>query len=167
MRTNRLIWMPVLIFVAFCGSAADVKDQRLMSNVEYIAYLDRLSLVLPRWGERIKQIDAAKLPNISYSLGKSVMDQRSLALTELGHLRVWIDQDRTSPKVSRQLAISNGLGSIYDGFGALSEMLVGVPQANSWFKDLDSLYAEIGGFRIALMNHVLAGVEKLEAKGCR
>ena len=66
----RLKQILVLVLVAFCSSFVDAADQRLMSNAEYVAYLDRLFLVLPRWEDRVKQIDAAKVPNVSYSPGK-------------------------------------------------------------------------------------------------
>jgi hypothetical protein len=139
-----------------------------MSNTEYTGYLNRLELVLPKWEDRIGRVDAEKLSGISYQTGKMVMDERQLVLMQFANIRTWIREEHESPKVSRELAISVALGSVFDGFGDISAMLPGNSEVNAWFgNDPKALFGEIGEYRIRLSNHVQAGIERLEAKNCR
>jgi len=165
-------WVLALAMLCSITVMAQSKpDKRLMTEQEYSRYLDRLERVLPRWEKELRRIDAEKIPDISYSLGKAVMDFQNLGVIEMRTLQTEINQERIGRKVSRELGMATQLGGIYDTFGNQGQLLeesgAQAPGVKLWLADTIPLFKEIGEYRIPLMNDVQARVEQLEARSCK
>lgn len=159
---KRFVLLSVLVLA--CNHAADAKaNPRAMSQGQYTAYLQQLDLALPIWEEQLQRLDTDKIANMPYKDGKFIMDQKELAMHEINDVRNWIRQEHASPRASHQLMMAIGLGSILDDFENLASLLLQTP----WSDGAQSLFPQISGFRLRLLNHMLAGVEALELRHCK
>ena len=78
----------VVFSCTFCTSVqAQANDKRLMTDAEYKTYLHQIEAALPKWEKDLKNIDLEKFPQISYSTGKLILDQRDLCLMQIGYIR--------------------------------------------------------------------------------
>jgi hypothetical protein len=68
-------------------SHAQTVDKRLMSDADYNVFLLQVKTALPRWEAALKNIDPEKSPQISYALGKMVVQSRDVGLMEIGYSR--------------------------------------------------------------------------------
>ena len=84
-------------------SQAQPADTRLMSDPDFKAFLLQVEVALPKWEKDLKSIDAEKVGQISYSRGKSFLDQRDLGLTEISNIRLYISKQRVKRTVSGEL----------------------------------------------------------------
>ncbi len=143
--------------------ATQVNDKRLMSDADCKAFLLQVEATLPKWETALKNIDLEKVPQISYSRGKSIADHRDLGLMEIGNIRVAVAKLRVKRTVSGELALLGFMQSLFD----VGEEIV-------WEEDFSGLtltslekYApELSALEIRIGNDVNVRVALLEKGTC-
>jgi hypothetical protein len=154
----------IVLLCAFCAVGhAQAKDKRLMTDADFKAFLLQVEAALPKWETALKNIDLEKVPQISYSRGKSIADQRDLGLMEIGNIRVTVARLRVKRTVSGELALLGFMQSLFD----IGEEIV-------WEEDFSGLtltslekYApELSALEIRIGNDVYARIALLEKGTC-
>jgi hypothetical protein len=162
---NRTLTSMLVVFLcAFTIlSQAQVKDERLMTDADYKTFLLQVEAAIPKWETELKNIDLEKVPQISYSRGKSIVDQRDLGLVEVSNIRTYIALQQHKRSVSGELALFGFLQSLYD-----------IGQEIVWEEDFSGLtlthfekYApELSSLEIRINNDAMARVALLEKSTC-
>jgi hypothetical protein len=153
----------VLVSAFTVVSHAQVNDKRLMTDADYKTFLPQVEGALPKWETALKNIDLEKVPQISYSQGKRIVDHRDLALSEIANIRLYVAKQRAKRTVSGELALKGFLDSLFDN----GEEIV-------WEEDYSGLtltvlekYApELSALIIRIGNDVFARVDLLERSTC-
>jgi len=142
---------------------AQANDKRLMTDVEYKTFLVQVETELPKWETTLKRIDLEKLPQISYSQGKSIADNRDICLMEIGNIRTSIVMQRNKRTVYGELALKGYLNSLNDVGEDIvwAEVLNGLTLTN-----IEKYVPELGSLIMRLGNDVLARVALLEKGTC-
>ena len=134
-----------------------------MTDADYKAYLLQVETELPKWETQLKNINLEKVPQISYSRGKSIADQRDVGLMEIGNIRSFLAMQRSKRTVYGELALKDFIGSLYD----TGEEIV-------WEEDFSGLtltslekYApELSSLELRISNDVMERVRLLEKGNC-
>jgi hypothetical protein len=129
----------------------------------YKTFLLQVEAAIPKWETELKNIDLEKVPQISYSRGKSIVDQRDLGLVEVSNIRTYIALQQHKRSVSGELALFGFLQSLYD-----------IGQEIVWEEDFSGLtlthfekYApELSSLEIRINNDAMARVALLEKSTC-
>jgi hypothetical protein len=155
----------VVLSCAFCTSGqAQTNDKRLMTDAEYKTYLHKVEAALPKWETDLKNIDFEKVPQISYSQGKSIVDQRDLGLIEIGYIRDYVARQTVKRTVSGELALSGFLQSL---FGVGEEIVWMESFSGLTLTHLEEYAPELSELVIRIGNDVNARVALLEKNSCR
>ena len=108
----------LVAFFLFCASGAmgqtQSADPRLMSDADYKAFLSQVETVLPKWEAALKGIDLEKVPQLPYSVGKTIADSQTVGLTEIDNIRLYITMQRRKRTVYGELALKGFLDSLFD-----------------------------------------------------
>jgi hypothetical protein len=153
----------VVLSCAFCTPGqAQADDKRLMTATEYQTYLHQIEAALPKWETDLKNIDLDKVPQISYSQGKSIMDQRNIGLMQIGYIRDRIAKQTVKRTVSGELALYNHIQSLW----GTREDLVMFEIANGLTLTHDNYMPEFSELEMRIGNDVTARVELLEKSAC-
>jgi hypothetical protein len=153
----------VFFFAITAQSQAQTADNRLMTDADFKAFLIQVETALPKWETALKNIDLEKVPQISYSKGKSIIDQRDLGLMEIANIRVYLPKLRAKRTVTGELALSGFMQSLFD----IGEEIV-------WEEDFSGLTLthlekeapEFSALEIRIGNDVNARVALLEKGLC-
>lgn len=90
-------------------------DNRLMTDADFKAFLTQVEATLPKWESELEGIDLEKqAPQIPYTKGKSITDQRDVGLMEIGYIRVYLPKLRAKRTVTGELALSGFMQSLFD-----------------------------------------------------
>jgi hypothetical protein len=134
-----------------------------MTDAEYKTWLHQVEAVLPKWETELKNIDLEKVPQISYSQGKLIVDQRDLGLMQIGYIRDYAARQTVKRTVSGELALYNFLQSL-QGIG---EEIVWMEVISSLtLTHLDKYAPELSKLVIPIGNDVIARVKLLEKNTC-
>lgn len=163
---NRILCsaMAVVFLCAITAqSQSSTTDKRLMTDANFRVFLTQVESALPKWETELKSIDLEKVPQISYSKGKSIMDQHDLGLVEVANIRVYLPKLRAKRTVSGELALSGFMQSLFD----IGEEVV-------WEEDFSGLTLthlekdapELSALEIRIMNDLIARVALLEKGTC-
>jgi len=138
------------------------EDKRLMSEVEYKKFLDKIEAALPEWEGAFKRIDPAQT-NVSYAAGEQIVKNRDVGLMQVGYVRQWVAKERTKHTVSGELHLFGFLQGVYDQMESVvvMEIAAGVTASN-----LEKYAPELGGLGKQIGNDVTARVELLEKGSC-
>lgn len=161
---NRLLAVFVMLLFAFCAmSQAQANDKRLMTPAEYKAFLHQVEAALPKWETALKNINPEKDERISYSLGKSFVEKRNVALLEVGNIRLFVAKQRVKRTVYGELALKGFLDSLYDLMGDVVNLEVA---AGLTLSSLEKYAPELGALCGRIGSDVYARVELLEKGAC-
>jgi len=134
-----------------------------MSDADYKAFLLQVEAALPKWETALKNIDPEKDPQISYSQGKLIVNERNLGLTEVGNIRVFVAKQRVKRTVYGELGLKGFLQSLYD----VMDSIVNIEEAAGLtLSSLEKYSPELSVLLIRIGNDVLARVELLENGAC-
>ena len=144
-------------------SQDQVSDKSLMTDAAFKVFLFQVEAALPKWETQLMSIDLEKVPQISYSRGKSIIGQRDLGLMEISNIRVYLAKLQAKRTVSGELALSGFMQSLFD----IGEEIV-------WEEDFSGLtltglekYApQFSALEIRILNDVNARVTLLEKSAC-
>jgi hypothetical protein len=155
--------LPIVILCATFATAQTKSNNRLMSDADYKAFLLQVEAALPKWETALKNIDPEKDPQISYSQGKLIVNERNLGLTEVGNIRVFVAKQRVKRTVYGELGLKGFLQSIYD----VMDSIVNIEEAAGLtLSSLEKYSPELSVLLIRIGNDVLARVELLENGAC-
>jgi hypothetical protein len=134
-----------------------------MADAEYRAFLAQIDAMLPKWKASLQDIDPEKDERISYSLGKSIVSERDIALMEVGNVRTFVAAQRFKRTVSGELALAGFLEGVFDAMGdeVSLESAVGLR-----LSDVDKHASELSALIIRIKNDVTARVQLLENGSC-
>ena len=134
-----------LIATAICLSAqTQQSDTRLMNSSDYKKLLEQVRLQAPKWEASLKSIDPAKA-NVSYAVGKQIVDWRDLGLKEVAWSEKYAEKEMTRHTVSGELGLRGFLQAV---------------------SGLDKFAPELSSMNIGLGNDLIARVELLEKGVC-
>jgi hypothetical protein len=161
----RIFIVVIFFLLPFYSAESQTKsaDTRLMSDADYKTFLSQVEAGLSKWETMLKGIDPEKIPQISYSRGKSFLDQRNLGLIEIGNIHLFISEQRIKRTVYGELALKGFLDSLFD----VGEEIV-------WEEDFSGLHLttlekyapELGAFSARISTDAMARVELLEKNAC-
>jgi hypothetical protein len=155
--------LPIVILCATFATAQTKSNNRLMSDADYKAFLLQVEAALPKWETALKNIDPEKDPQISYSQGKLIVNERNLGLTEVGNIRVFVAKQRVKRTVYGELGLKGFLQSLYD----VMDSIVNIEEAAGLtLSSLEKYSPELSVLLIRIGNDVLARVELLENGAC-
>ena len=155
--------LPIVILCATFATAQTNSNNRLMSDADYKAFLLQVEAALPKWETALKNIDPEKDPQISYSQGKLIVNERNLGLTEVGNIRVFVAKQRVKRTVYGELGLKGFLQSLYD----VMDSIVNIEEAAGLtLSSLEKYSPELSVLLIRIGNDVLARVELLENGAC-
>jgi hypothetical protein len=155
--------LPIVILCATFATAQTKSNNRLMSDADYKAFLLQVEAALPKWETALKNIDPEKDPQISYSQGKLIVNERNLGLTEVGNIRVFVAKQRVKRTVYGELGLKGFLQSLYD----VMYSIVNIEEAAGLtLSSLEKYSPELSVLLIRIGNDVLARVELLENGAC-
>jgi hypothetical protein len=145
------------------GSQTQAPDKRLMTDADYKAFLLQVEAALPKWETQLKSIDLEKVPQISYSRGKSIADQRNLGLVEIGNIRLYLTKLQSKRTVSGELALFSFMRGLFDVGEEIvwEEIFSGVTLTS-----LEKYVPELSALEIRIGNDVNARVALLEKDTC-
>jgi hypothetical protein len=154
----------VVLSFTFCAHGqAQSNDKRLMTDAEYKTYLHQVEDALPKWETDLKNIDLEKVPQISYSTGKLIVDQRDLCSIQIGYIRDRIAKQTVKRTVSGELSLYNHIQSLRTTW----ETIVMLEATNNL--TLTHLEKYLPGFselEMRIGNDVIARVALLEKNTC-
>jgi hypothetical protein len=149
----------VLLFALSAGSQAQTTAERLMTDADYRAFLLQVETALPKWETALKNIDPEKDPRISFSLSKSIVDERDAGLMEVGNIRLSVVNQRVKHTVLGEVALSGFIRSLYDVMGDEVHL---EDAAGLTLSSLEKYAPELSALSIRIGNDVFARVELLE-----
>jgi hypothetical protein len=155
----------VVMFFLFSVSVSQAQSANpmLMSDAAYKTFLSQMEAALPKWETALKSINVEKMPQLSYSMGKSIADSKTLGLTEIGNIRTFIHFQRQKHTVSGELALKGSLDSLRDaGQGILWKEAV----SGQNFSPLEKYDLQITSFSAGIWIDAIARVELLEKGAC-
>lgn len=158
----------LVVFVLVCGALSasaqsQTTDSRLMSDSDFKAVLAQLDVSIPKWEAEFKGIDVEKNGQISYVIGKAIVDRRDLCLVEIGNVRTYAARLRVKRTVSGELALLGFLQSLYD-LAEEEENLENI--AGVTLSHFDKYALDLGSLQMRIGNDVSARVELLEKATC-
>jgi hypothetical protein len=154
----------VVLSCAFCTSGqAQANDKRLMTDAEYKTSLHQVEAELPKWETDLKNIDLEKVPQISYSQGKTIVDQRDLGLMQIGYIRNLAAKQTVKRTVSGELSLFNHIQSLWSTWETIVELEIA---NNLTLTHLERYLPEFSELEIRIGNDAIARVELLEKNTC-
>jgi hypothetical protein len=162
---NRVLSIALVVFsCAFCVSGqAQANDKRLMTDAEYKTYLHQVEAELPKWETEFKNIDLEKVPQISYSQGKLIVDQRDVGLMEIGYIRDRVARQTVKRTVSGELALYNHIQSLWSTWETIGLLEIA---HDLTLTHLEKYRPEFSELEMRIGNDVIARVELLEKNRC-
>lgn len=152
-----------LLCGAFSASAQPLADNRLISDADFKAFLAQLEDSIPKWDAEFRGVDVDKNEQISYAVGKMIVDRRNLCLSEIEDIRSNLARLRAKRTVSGELALLGFLQSLYD----MAEETENIEDAAGVELSHFEKYApSLGSLQMRLGNDVTARVELLEKATC-
>lgn len=150
----------VMLSCVFCESGqAQANDKRLMSGAEYKTYLHQVEAEIPKWETELKSIDLEKVPQISYSTGKLIVDQRDLCLMQIGYICNRVAKEAVKRTVSGELSLYMHIQSLWSTWETIGDLEIA---NNLTFTHLEKYRPEFSELEIRIANDVIARVELLE-----
>ena len=145
------------------GKDSPLTDKRLMSDADFMTFLLQVDSALPKWETALKSIEPEKDSQISYALGKMIVENRDIGLMDIGNIHTRVAKLRVKRTVSDELVLSLSLQTLSDSI----EEEVGVEAiANMTLSDLEKLAPELTTLRLHIVNDVIARVALLEKGTC-
>jgi len=145
------------------GKNPPLTDKRLMSDADFTTFLLQVDSALPKWETALKNIEPEKDSQISYALGKMIVENRDIGLMDIGNIRTRVAKLRVKRTVSDELVLSLSLQTLSDSI----EEEVGVEAvANMTLSDLEKFAPELTTLRLRIVNDVIARVALLEKSTC-
>ena len=157
-----------LVIMSICSNLATAQtqasDKRLMSDADFRTVLNQVEATLSKLETQLKGIDLDKVPQISYSRGKSIEVQRDIGLMEIDTIRKQVSKLRVKRSVSGELALEDVLNTL---FWSVAEWESAEDFASLTHYD-DSVKAglDAGMLITRIENDVEARVEMLEKGVC-
>jgi len=154
----------MLICSSFAAAQTEISDKRLMSDADFRTVVKQVETTLTALETQFKGIDLDKVPQISYSRGKSIEAQRDLGLMEIDIVRKEVLKLRVKRSVSGELALEKSLDTLFystalwesaDDFRSLAH-----------FDDSVRAGLDAGMLVTRIGNDVQARVEMLEKGTC-
>ena len=133
-----------------------------MSPTEYNKVLDQIAVESTKWEAALKKADPAK-SNVSYAVGKQIVEWRELGLKEVAWARQTAAKERAKHTVSGELALE---GFVEGVFNMMDNMVQTEIAAGITISDLEKYAPDIGSLRIRIANDVTTKVELLEKGTC-
>jgi hypothetical protein len=153
-----------LLICMFSGtSQAQINNQAVMTNADYNTFLTRLEAALPQWESALNKIEPEKAPEVSYSMGKSIVNSRDYSLTNVTSIREFVAKQRAKRTVSGEFSIYVSLNSLFSGISSVGA-LQQVAGMNSY--RIMNYLPEVASFYSSLGFDVSARVELLENGQC-
>jgi len=162
--TWAVLMLLAVLSCAFCTSGqAQTNDKRLMTDAEYKTFLHQVDAALPKWETDLKNIALEKVPQISYSTGKLIVDQRDICLMQIGYIRDRVAKQTVKRTVSGELALFNHIQSLRTTW----ETIVMLEATNDLtLTHLEKYLPEFSELEIRIGNDVIARVDQLEKNSC-
>lgn len=159
-----LVPLSIILFFACCAvSRAQATDPRLMTDAEYRNRLLQIEAELPKWETAFRSIDPEKIPQLPYSVGKSIEDSQTVGLTEIDNIRDFISMQRRKRTVYGELALKGFLDSLFDMEEEIvwREAIMGQGPTS-----LEKYGPQISAFAADIGIDAMARVELLEKRPC-
>jgi hypothetical protein len=152
-----------LLCVSSAVSQTQPADLRLMSDADYKAFLSQVETALPKWETDLKNIDLGKVPQLPYSLGKSITNSQTVGLMEIDNIRTLIHSQREKRTVYGELALKGCLDSLYDMAEEIvwNETIMGVTLTS-----LEKYGPELSTLTMRIATDAMARVQLLEKGTC-
>ncbi len=159
-----LATISILLFsVLAAGGQTKPPDKRLMTETDYKAFLLQVDTLLPKMETEFKNIDLEKFPQLSYSRGKSMADQQTLGLMEVGYSRDFVARQRKKHTVSGELALKGFL----DSLSSVGEEMLWEEDWNGiTVTRLQKYGPELSALLMQISNDVNGRVDLLESGSC-
>jgi len=140
--------LTVVTFFLLCASVSKAQSPYLMSDADYKVFLSQVEAVLPTWEKQLRGIDLEKVPQISYTLGKSITNSQTLSLTEVDNIRTYIQFQREKRTVYGELALRSFMDQLFDDGEQIVwyESLIGtnLTSLDKYAADLSALSGRLG-----------------------
>jgi hypothetical protein len=155
--------LTVVTFFLLCASVGQAQSSDLMSDADYKVFLSQVEAVLHQWEAQLRGIDLEKTPQIPYTLGKSITDSQTVALTEVDNIRTYIHFQREKRTVYGELALRTFMGQLFEDGGQIVwyETLIGAHLTN-----LDKYEADLSALIARLATDAMERVRVLEQGNC-
>jgi hypothetical protein len=159
-----LALVAMLICSSFATAQTQVSDKRLISDADFRIVLNQVEVILSILETQLKGIDLEKVPQISYSRGKSIEAQRDLGMMEIDIIRKEASKLRGKRSVSGELALEESLDTFFYSIAQWES-------ANDFsslvhFDDSAKAGLDAGILVTRIGNDVQARVEMLEKGNC-
>jgi hypothetical protein len=154
----------MLICSCFATAQTQASDKRLMSDADFRTILNQVEAILSKLETQLKGIDLDKVPQISYSRGKSIEAQRDIGLILIDTARKQVSKLRVKRSASGELVLEDVLNTL---FWSVAEWESAEDFASLTHYD-DSVKAglDAGMLITRIENDVEARVEMLEKGVC-
>ena len=160
------IFAVVVLFMLCVSSAVSQTqsaDPRLMSDADYKTLLSQVETALPKWKTALKNIDPEKSSQVSYAVGKLIIQSRDTGLTEIEYIPSFAASQRQKRTVYGELAISRFLESLYD---SVEEEVAAEAVGNVTLSHLENYAPELSTFQMRLYADAMARAQLLEKGTC-
>ncbi|MGA7521829.1 MAG: hypothetical protein WBW84_05070 [Acidobacteriaceae bacterium] len=134
-----------------------------MSDAGYKAFLSQVDAVLPRLQTALKNIKPESDPRVSYAAGRMIVQERDLALLEIGNIRDYVARQRVKRTVYGEVALFNFIQSLYD---SLSAETGAEAISNVTLSHLEKFAPEVGTLAGRIGNDSMVRVALLEKSTC-
>ena len=135
-----------------------------MNDAEYSTFLSELEASLPKWEAAFKSIDLEKAPQLSYLVGKSIADSRTVGLTEIDNIRTYIHFQRRKRTLYGELALKGFLDSL---FNSGHEILWKEAASGQNLSTFEKYGPQIDAFAARIWIDAMARVQLLEKGTCQ
>lgn len=155
-----------LVCTGIANSQTPKVDPFLITDARYAALLSQIKDELPKWQATLKSINLENPSSLPYSQGKSIADDRTVALTEIDGLRAYIILERGGRTIAGELMLMTYLNHLFEESqeimwrGAVN----GLPPLP--LKQIDQYGPEIKGFSESLFGDIHERVYDLEKRNC-
>jgi hypothetical protein len=154
-----------LILLSGISAASQTKSDStgIISDSDFKTFLSQVETALPKWEAALKNINPEQNSQISYALGNTMVQNRSIGLAEIPSIRIYIAKLRSKRTVSGELTLSGLLRSVYDcmDYETTLEAI-----ANLKLTDLEKFAPEFSAITLRIANDVIARVALLEKGTC-
>ena len=164
MRRNLTVVGFLLLCVPCALSQPKSTDVRLMSDTDYKSLLLQIETELPRLEVMLKNINDNTVSQISYSAGKSILDQRNVGLMQISDIRDFINMQRRKRTTYGELALKGFLDSL---FNAELQIMWSESANGLTLSDFDKYAPQMDAFSARIGIDALARVQLLEKGTCQ
>ena|ERR1035437_922032 len=153
----------VAFVMLLCAFGVGSQAQVTMTDADYKTFLLQVETALPKWETALKNIEPEKDERISYSLGKSIVDNRNLGLMHISNIRQFLAKQQVKRTVYGELALRGFLEDLFNAMDTTVEFEV---IGGLTLSSLEKFAPELSAFIIRISNDAMARVALLEKGTC-